>query len=454
MPRIDITTDLASDPRLHAAADVAAQLRAAGWIGYFAGGCVRDWLRGLHPKDIDIVTSATPQEIRRVFPRAQDVGEAFGVMLVRHRGFTFEVATFRSDGSYSDGRRPDEVILHSSPEEDAARRDFSINGMFLDPATGDVIDFVGGAADLAAGLIRAIGDPAARFGEDQLRLMRAVRFAAQTGYTIEPATWAAMCTLAPKLETIAKERVHDEMTRFLVGPRPDEGLRLAADSGLLQVAVPAVSLASVVHAVAMLRQLRDDRIEPPGNNDDDDDPREPWRHMRDDGAHWNTPTLAWACVLHDLAYRDAEAMIERLKMSNAHRDRILHLLADRDAHTTSLATVRDLPLAALKRLLRRPGIDEHIAHFRLHRLASDDAVDCCRFALRRLHEIEDAPDPADRLRPPMLLDGHALQGLGYVPGPAFKQMLELLESAQLAGELRTRDAAVKLVRARFPLERR
>ena len=458
MPSIDLNgSGSESDPRVAAAVDVARRLREAGYTAYFAGGCVRDWLRGLHPKDIDVVTNATPQEIRKVFPRARDVGEAFGVMLVRHQGHVFEIATFRSDGEYTDGRRPDTVILHGSPEEDAERRDFSINGMFLDPATGEVIDYVGGVADLQARRIRAIGDPAARFGEDQLRLMRAVRFAAQTGFEIESGTWDAICHLAPRLQSIARERVLDEMTRFLVGPRPDLGLQLAADTGLLHVAVPGVPADSVTHAVAMLALLRDDAevVKPPDARDEDDAADEPgndpWRLQREDGAHWPTPPLAWSCVLHAMAPPDALAMAEHTRMSNNHRDRVVALVEDREGGE-SIEHLGLLPPSTLKRNLRRRWIDEHVAHYRLHRLADPAAVGCCQFALRRLHEIEAAPDPLDRLWPPSLLDGHGLQRLGYKPGKQFKPMLHDLETATLEGELRTPDAAVQFIRERYPLK--
>src|SRR5204862_7525566 len=205
-------------PMEKTAREIAARLRAAGHVAYFAGGCVRDLLRGEVPKDIDVATDARPEAVQKMFARTYAVGAHFGVIVVLENGFQFEVATFRSDGAYLDGRRPTEVHF-SSAAEDAARRDFTINGMFFDPEANEVIDFVGGRADLQAGLIRAIGDPGQRFGEDRLRLLRAVRFATVLGFEIEPMTWEAVVAQASSINEISVERIREELVRIVISPQ-------------------------------------------------------------------------------------------------------------------------------------------------------------------------------------------------------------------------------------------
>src|SRR5450432_36174 len=203
----------ATSPMENVARGIVSRLRAGGHVAYFAGGCVRDLVRGETPKDIDIATDARPEEVQEIFPRTYAVGAHFGVIVVLENGFQFEVATFRSDGAYLDGRRPTEVHF-ATAEEDAARRDFTINGMFFDPETSEVIDFVGGRTDLRARLIRAIGDPAQRFAEDRLRLLRAVRFATALGFEIEPVTWDAVVAHAPSISEISSERIREELVRI------------------------------------------------------------------------------------------------------------------------------------------------------------------------------------------------------------------------------------------------
>ncbi len=213
------------------------RLRAAGHIAYFAGGCVRDLLRGKIPKDIDIATDARPEEVQKLFTRTYAVGAHFGVIVVLENGFQFEVATFRSDGAYLDGRRPTEVHF-SSAEEDARRRDFTINGLFFDPPNDAVIDFVGGRADLASRIIRAIGDPAQRFAEDRLRLLRAIRFASVLEFEIEPATWEAVVRAAPRISEISAERIREELVRILLSPQRVRGWDLLDSSGLMKHVLP------------------------------------------------------------------------------------------------------------------------------------------------------------------------------------------------------------------------
>ena len=221
------------------ARDVVERLRAQGHVAYFAGGCVRDLVRGEIPKDFDIATDARPEQVQKIFSRTYAVGAHFGVIVVLENGFQFEVATFRSDGVYLDGRRPTEVHF-SSAEEDAKRRDFTINGMFFDPEKNEVIDFVGGRADLEAKLIRAIGDPAQRFAEDRLRVLRAVRFATVLGFTIDPATWKALQQAAPQINEISAERIREELVRIFLSPNRVRGWDLLDESGLLRAILPEV----------------------------------------------------------------------------------------------------------------------------------------------------------------------------------------------------------------------
>src|SRR5213594_1595661 len=222
-----------------AARKVAARLREHGHIAYFAGGCVRDMVRGLVPKDYDIVTDARPETVQTLFPRTHAVGAHFGVIIVLENGFQFEVATFRSDDAYIDGRHPTAVHF-SSPEEDAKRRDFTINGMFYDPVAGEVIDLVGGQADIAAKMVRAIGDPAHRFAEDRLRMLRAVRFATVLDYQIDTATWKALVANAPSINQISAERIRDELVRIFLSPNRGRGWDLLDASGLMRAILPEI----------------------------------------------------------------------------------------------------------------------------------------------------------------------------------------------------------------------
>src|SRR5437773_9267736 len=212
---------------------VAERLRERGHIAYFAGGCVRDMVRGLTPKDYDIATDARPEVVQKIFPRTYAVGVHFGVIIVLENGFQFEVATFRSDDAYIDGRHPS-AVRFSSPEEDAKRRDFTINGMFYDPVAEEVIDFVGGRSDVAAKLVRAIGDPAQRFAEDRLRMLRAVRFATALDYKIDSQTWDALLASAPSINQISAERIRDVLVRIFISPNRVRGWELLDSSGVMR----------------------------------------------------------------------------------------------------------------------------------------------------------------------------------------------------------------------------
>lgn len=402
------TTD--DRPLREKAASVARRLTQAGYEAYFAGGCVRDMVMGLTPKDYDIATSATPEQVQATFRRTVPIGVAFGVVQVHYGGATFEVATFRTEHGYSDGRRPDRVE-HATAREDVLRRDFTINGLLYDPDQGEVLDWVDGQADIAAGRIRAIGRAEERFGEDRLRMLRAVRFAARLGFSIDPATAQAVASLASEVLTVSAERIREELLRTLSEGGAATGVRLLIALGLLDVVLPEVAARheTLEHEGRMLERL------PAG-----------------DGV------LGLAVLLHRGSDEEAEAVGRRLRLSNADSARLRALVSGR-----ALADAMPSPDAAkLKRFLRQEHAPSLLALWRLD--AEDghgdlDAVARCEGALAAM-----GPDD---LSPPRLLTGDDLKALGHRPGPAFRQVLEALEDAQLRGEVTSRAEAEALVAA-------
>ena len=470
--------DLHSNPQYRAALAIARRLRDAGHQAFFAGGCVRDLLLGLAPKDFDVATSATPDQIVALFPKTFTVGAHFGVVLVCNEiddvEIATEVATFRSDGAYSDGRRPDAVRYTADPREDVLRRDFTINGMLLDPieyeATGDptsaTLDFVHGREDLAAGIIRAIGDPTLRFAEDKLRMMRAVRFAARLDFQIDPATSAAIRRHAAEIAHVSAERIRDELTRILTEGGARRGFELLFDLGLLAQVLPeVVRLRGVAqppefhpegdvwtHTMLMLENLAP---EPSSSLP----LREASRTVRS--------TLAWGALLHDIGkpatyqppdpavpdsrihfyghveagVRIAETILARLRFSGDDTTQVVALIANH----MRFGDVLQMKQSTLKRFLRLPRFDEHLALHRLDALSSHGGLTCYNFA-RAHYEAEPAPD----LRPAPLLTGRDLIAAGYRPSPQFKPMLALAEDAQLEGAITTREEALALVQASYP----
>jgi poly(A) polymerase len=377
---------------------IARRLRGAGYDAYFVGGCVRDLLLNRMAKDFDIATDARPEEILGLFPNAGLVGAHFGVVLAREGRWQVEVATFRSDGAYSDGRRPDAVRFVSDPRHDAERRDFTINALFLDPETDRVMDFVGGRADLAARLIRAIGVPEERFQEDHLRLLRAVRFAARLGFTIEPATFEAMRRMAPLILLVAKERVREELDRILT--EGAGGLDLLVSTGLLRQLVPEFEYSEAARA----------------------------RFARAHPGELSAP-LAWAALLLDLTPAIAPDIAKRLRFSQAGADAVERLLANRER----LGGVASMKTAERKRFLRDPMFPDHLT---LHRLCGGAAPDLPPYTDAELH-------------PKALLNGLDLIALGYPQGPLYSEILSALEDAQLEGELATREQAIAWLKRRF-----
>jgi poly(A) polymerase len=443
------------------ATTIVQTLRQRGFQAYLVGGCVRDLLLGRVPKDYDISTEATPDQVMRIFPETYAVGAQFGVVLVpapdseressdedAPKSRTVEVATFRSDIGYSDGRRPDEVRFSRDPREDVARRDFTINGMLLDPVSDEVLDFVGGRADLAAGIIRTIGDPQRRFDEDKLRLLRAVRFAARFAYAIEPATFAAMRNLAAQIQVVSRERVRDELTRMLIQENARRAFLLLDESGLLKEVLPEIS--------AMKGVEQPPEFHPEGDV---------FVHtllLLENLPHPCPPTLAWGALLHDVGkpptfrvaadrirfddhvdvgVKMAEEICRRLRFSNEDTEQILALVDNhmRFGHATLMKE------STLKRFLRLPEFDQHLALHRADCLASHSNLSTYEFIQQKQREI-----PVAKMRPSPLVTGDDLIAAGHAPGPKFREILHAVEDAQLEGRLSSRAAALEFVHKEFP----
>lgn len=435
---------------LHSAAiSIARRLQQAGHAAYFAGGCVRDELLGLDPHDYDIATSATPAEVQKIFPKTLAVGAHFGVILVMEHGHAFEVATFRSDHEYLDGRRP-EAVTFSTPEEDAERRDFTINGMFHDPVADEIIDFVGGQADLKARVLRAIGDPVARFQEDKLRLLRAVRFAARFDCEIDPATWEAVRAHAADIHAVSAERVRGELVKTLVHPNRLRGFDLLDQSGLLGEILPEIEALKgceqppqfhpegdvFVHTRRMIELL------PPGAS----------------------ATLALSVLFHDIgkpptfryhAHEDrirfnghdrvgaemTERVMERLRFSRAETGRVVEAVRQ---HMV-FKDVRNMRTAKLKRFMAREGFEDELELHRVDCLSSHGALDNYDFLKAKAEEFASEP-----LIPPPLVTGRDLIALGWKPGPHFGPVLEAAQTAQLEGTITTPEDALEWVKQNHP----
>lgn len=441
------------------AAEVVRTLQQAGFRALWAGGCVRDELLGLDPNDYDVATDARPEQVMKLFRRAIAVGAKFGVIeVVGPRGphrqhLTVEVATFRSDGTYSDGRRPDAVTF-SSPEEDAQRRDFTINGMFFDPIAGQLHDYVGGKADLEAKVLRAIGDPAARFAEDKLRVLRAVRIAARFGLEIDPATLDAGRWIAPQIAVVSAERIADELRKLLTHPNRARGVRLLREFELVQPVLPELvptftlpqGLPSAPtgtlweHTVRVIEML-----EPPTLGG-----------LTPPARQVSFP-LAFAALLHDIGKprvfartaerytfhghehigRDmAEAIADRLRLSTAEKVRTAWLV-EKHQYLADAPTMR---ASRLKPILVHPGIGELLALHRADALASGRSLDHVEFCEQVLRQT-----PPEELNPPPVVTGEDLIAMGLKPGPDFKRLLEAVREAQLEGRVKTKQEGLKLV---------
>jgi poly(A) polymerase len=439
----------ALSPMEKTAREIAARLRENGHIAYFAGGCVRDIVRGETPKDFDIATDATPETVQKLFPRTYAVGAHFGVIIVLENGFQFEVATFRSDEAYIDGRHPSAVHF-SSPEEDAKRRDFTINGMFYDPVAEEVIDFVGGRADIDAKLVRAIGDPAQRFAEDRLRMLRAVRFATALDYTIDNQTWDALVANATSINEISAERIRDELVRIFLSPNRTRGWDLLDSSGLMRAILPELD--------RMKGVLQPEQFHPEG------DVFKHTRLMLQFLPAEVSVSLVFAVLLHDVA-KPVTATIDetgRIRFSGHDRagaemaEEIMRRLRFSGAETEATVEMvgqhmvfKDVPKmreAKLKRFMARPTFEEELELHRVDCEGSHRMLDNYEFLLRKREEFANEP-----IIPPPLVRGDDLIALGLKPGPKFGEILEAVETQQLEGNLRTREEALEWVKREYSL---
>jgi len=456
------------------AISIVQGLRDKGHRAYLAGGCVRDLLLGREPADYDVATAATPEQVMALFPEAYAVGAQFGVVLVpvptglhgqasdEARELPFrsiapshakdgliEVATFRADIGYSDGRHPDEVRFTQDPREDVQRRDFTINGLLFDPLKNEVLDFVGGKDDLRAGMIRAIGDPERRFAEDKLRVLRAVRFAARFGYVIEPATFHSIGQHAAQIHQVSRERVRDELTRMLTEGRARTAFLLLDDTGLLHQLLPEIEAMKgveqppefhpegdvFVHTLLLLEKL----------------------------PHPCSPTLAWGALLHDVGkpptfrvapdrirfdghvdvgVKMAEDICRRLRFSNYDAEQIIALV---DQHMR-FAHVQRMKESTFKKFVRMPRFNEHLELHRIDCQASHGDMTSYRFTKEKM-----AAMPTEVMNPAPLITGDDLIAAGYKPGPRFKEILSVVEDGQLEGRLQDKEEALRLVAREFPV---
>jgi poly(A) polymerase len=428
---------------------IVTRLRDAGQVAYFAGGCVRDIARGQPPKDFDVATDAPPEMVQKIFPRTYAVGAHFGVIVVLQNGHQFEVATFRSDDAYVDGRHP--VSVHfSSPEEDAKRRDFTINGMFYDPMAEQIIDFVGGRADLEAKLVRAIGDPAQRFAEDRLRMLRAVRFATVLEYEIDSKTWDALVAGADTINDISAERIREELVRIFLSRNRVRGWDLLDKSGLLRAILPEIE--------AMKGCAQPEQFHPEGDV---------FRHT---GlmlgllpAEVSVP-LVFSVLLHDVAKpvtasvdetgrirfnahdrigaEMTEQIMERLRFSRAEIDATVEMVRQ---HMV-FKDVPNMRVAKLKRFMVRPTFNDELELHRVDCQSSHQMLENYEFLLRKREEFANEP-----IIPPPLVRGEDLIALGLKPGPKFGEILEAIETRQLEGGLTNREEALDWVKKEYAL---
>ena len=424
---------------------IAGKLREHSHQAWLVGGCVRDLLLGHPPKDYDVATSAPPGDVLRLFPGADEVGAHFGVVLVHEEGAQVEVAAFRTEGPYSDGRRPDHVTFETDPRRDAERRDFTINAMMMDPFSGEVLDFAGGREDLKRRLIRTVGEPRARFAEDHLRMIRAVRFAARLGFVIEPATMSAIGEMAAAISKVAGERVREELNRILTSGAARRGFELLDESGLLVEILPEIAAMKGVE-------------QPPDYHPEGD----VWIHtlLMLERLHEPSVTLAWGVLLHDVGkhttFRRADrirfyghteegirlgaGILRRLRFSNEEMVQILALIQNH----MRFMHVMQMNESTLKRFLRTKRFDEHLELHRVDCLASHGKLENFDYARRKLEDLTE-----EDLRPKRLLNGEDLMAAGYQPGPAFRRIFEELETAQLERRVTNKEEATRFVVERY-----
>lgn len=439
-----------------AAIEIVRRLHGEGHQAYFVGGCVRDLVMGREPKDFDVSTDATPDQVIGHFPESLTVGAQFGVVIVPSEAGNVEVATFRSDGIYTDGRHPNEVRYAKTAEEDVQRRDFTINGLLYDPMERRVLDYVGGQADIRARRLRTIGAPALRFSEDHLRMLRAVRFAARFSFTIDPETLEAMRRFAPEIGAVSAERVRDEIVKILTEGQARRGFELLDEAGLLKEVLPEIK---ALQGVA----------QPPEFHPEGD----VWVHtlMMLEGlsapvnVQTVSPSLALGVLLHDVGKpatftvrerirfdnhvevgaRMAEVICNRLRLSARDTERVVELVR----HHLRFKDFPQMRRATQLRFIRMTGFPEHLELHRLDCLSSHRNLENYELARRMLEET-----PAEVIKPSPLLRGDDLISEGYRAGPLFKTILRAVEDAQLEGKIHTREEAMRLVEEQFPRPQR
>ncbi len=429
---------------------ICETLRRSGFQALLVGGCVRDLLLGREPADYDVTTDATPHQVMGLFSEHVAVGAQFGVILIPREELKVEVATFRSDIGYSDGRHPDCVAFSKTAEEDVQRRDFTINGLLMRHDTGEVLDYVGGQADLRARLIRAIGEADRRFAEDKLRMLRAVRFAARFGFEIEPATLRAIRRHMEEIRQVSPERLRDELTKMLTEGAARRAFELLDVTGLLQQVLPEIGAMKGVE-------------QPPQYHPEGD----VWIHTRlmlEGLPAGVSSTLAWGVLLHDVGkpptfksasetgdrirfdghvdvgIRMTEEICHRLRFSNEDTEQILALVENH----MRFKDVESMRASTLKRFVRLPHFDEHLALHRLDCLSSHGNLDSYDLVRRFIAET-----PPEQVRPERLITGDDLQAMGFRPGPVFSHILGSLEDAQLEGQVKTREEAAQFVLKQF-----
>ena len=429
---------------------ICETLRRNDYQALLVGGCVRDLLLGREPADYDVTTDATPERVMALFPESIAVGAQFGVILIPRDEMKVEIATFRSDVGYSDGRHPDRVVYSKTPQEDVLRRDFTINGLLMRHDSGEVLDYVGGQADLKTKVIRAIGEPDRRFAEDKLRMMRAVRFAARFGFEIEAETFRAIRRYVGEIQQVSPERLREELTKMLTEGAARQAFELLDETWLLQQVLPEIA--------AMKGVEQPPQFHPEGDV---------WIHTRMmlEGLPADaSPTLAWGVLLHDVGkpptfqsaaetgdrirfnhhvqvgVRMAEAICKRLRFSNEHTEQILALV---DNHM-KFGAVEEMRASTLKKFVRLPRFEEHLALHRLDCLSSHRHLESYDF-VRRFLEVT----PPEQVQPERLLTGDDLQEMGFRPSPLFSQILQALEDAQLEEQIRTREEAKEYVLSKY-----
>ncbi|MCF7729769.1 MAG: CCA tRNA nucleotidyltransferase [Chthoniobacterales bacterium] len=426
---------------------ILQKLRDHGYQAYFAGGCVRDMLLGLEPHDIDIATEALPEQIEKIFSRTISVGAQFGVIIVLQEDAEIQVATFRHDGTYSDGRHPNNVIF-TNAEEDSKRRDFTINGLFYDPITKEVLDYVQGSHDLSLKIIRAIGDPEQRFKEDKLRLLRAIRFATTLTFEIDPATWEALCKLAPEIHVVSEERIRDEIEKIFLSPHRNRGFDLLDQSGLLKEIFPEIEDLKgceqppefhpegdvFVHTRMMLSLLPLKASLPLILSVLFHDIGKPSTRTVD--MHGTMRFYA-----HDqVGAKMTEKILQRLRFSN----KIIDAVVPAVRLHMSFKDVPKMRLSTLRRMMARPTFKDELELHRVDCTSSHGMLDNYELLLQKQSEFASIP-----LLPQPLVTGRDLMVLGLQPGPEFGKILQIVKEAQLENLIHTKEEAMALAKQSF-----